>query len=113
VQYDDGPQVWFALQYLEQQSVFAAHGLPSVLHVALSGAHVPPEQLPPQHSALPLHAAPSAVHCCAEHLPLMQLTVQQSVFAMHDAPEAAHTGPPEPPEPPEPVASGDVPPFFL
>jgi hypothetical protein len=48
-------------QYEEQQSPFAAHALPSVLHVALSAAQLPPVQVPPQHSALAAQALPSLV----------------------------------------------------
>ena len=40
-QYEDVPQWPFASHSFEQQSPFAAHALPSVLQLALSGAHVP------------------------------------------------------------------------
>lgn len=71
--------------------MFAEHGLPSVLQLALSGAHVPPLHEPPQHSPSALHDAPSAVHWWSEHTLPMQLTEQQSVFAEHDVPAMPHT----------------------
>jgi hypothetical protein len=89
-QYDDGPHVWPELQNCEQQSVAAMHGLPSVLHVALSGAHLLPEQLPLQQSLLPLHEALSAMHAWLEHTLLSQRTEQQSVFALHEDPGIEH-----------------------
>jgi hypothetical protein len=89
VQNDDGPHVE-PLQYCEQQSPFAVHALPSVLHAALSAAHVPLVHEPPQHSPSCVHEPPSDVHWFAEHEPPMQLTVQQSVFAAHAWPADAH-----------------------
>ena len=63
----------------EQQSPLAAHGLPEVLHDALSGVHVPPApHLPPQHWPSALHAALSAAHCLSEHVPPVHEKVQHS-----------------------------------
>jgi hypothetical protein len=79
------------LHSLEQHSPLAVHGLPEVLHVVLSGAHVPPPvpfgaHLPPQHSASFPHAWLSATHCFAEHWPPMHDVVQHSVGTAHAAP---------------------------
>jgi hypothetical protein len=90
VHHDDAPHVPFALQYDEQHSPLPVHGLPSVLQLALSAAHVPLVHEPPQHWPSCVHDAPSAVHWVAEHVLLMQLTVQQSVLALHAWPAAAH-----------------------
>ena len=72
-----------SLQSLEQQSVLFAHGLPDVLHDALSAVHLPASHLPPQHSPSAVHAAVSAVHCFSPHLPPTHAPLQQSVFAAH------------------------------
>ena len=77
-------------QYCEQHSAAAVQGLPAVLQVTLSGAHVPFVHCPPQHSALAVQVWPSAVHAVALHFPLMQLPVQQSVPAAHAAFAAMH-----------------------
>src|SRR5690348_960385 len=89
-QYDDGPHTPEVLQSCEQHSVLPPHGLPSVLQVVLSGVHLPPEQLPPQHWPLSVHAALSAVHWFVWHTPPTQLVEQQSVFALHDEPACEH-----------------------
>jgi hypothetical protein len=81
-------------QYCEQHSVPAVHGLPAVLQVTLSGAHVPFVHCPPQHSAPAVHGLPSAAQAVALHFPLMQLPLQQSVPAAHVAFAAAHPPPP-------------------
>jgi hypothetical protein len=81
-------------QYCEQHSVAAVHGLPAVLQVTLSGAHVPFVHCPPQHSPLTVHGLPSCVHVVALHFPLMQLPLQQSVPAAHVAFAEAHPPPP-------------------
>jgi hypothetical protein len=81
-------------QYCEQHSVPALHGLPVVLQVTLSGAHVPFVHCPPQHSPLAVHGWPSAVHAVALHFALMQLPLQQSVPAAHAAFAEAHPPPP-------------------
>jgi len=91
VQYDDGPQWPLALHACEQHSAPPTHGLPSVLHVVLSGVHVPPApHAPPQHSPLVVHAALSATHWVPEHTLLTQLTEQQSVFEEHPVFAAPH-----------------------
>jgi hypothetical protein len=83
------------LQNCEQHSPPAAHGLPAVLHVVLSGVHFPPSHLPPQHSALPPHGALSAMHWDWEHLFATHETVQQSGPAVHASPGSAHARPPD------------------
>jgi hypothetical protein len=82
-QYDDGPQ-WPLSHFAEQQSVSALHELPSVLQVALSGAHVPLVHVPPQHSPSLVQAPLSDTHWVAEQMLPTQLSVQQSVFAEHE-----------------------------
>jgi hypothetical protein len=82
VQNEAAPQMPF-LQYLEQQSPFAAHVLPDVLHVALSAAHFPAVHLPPQHSPSAAHVPLSAVHCFVPHLPLRHENVQHWLFVVH------------------------------
>ena len=77
-------------QNFPQHSAPAAHGLPCVLHVVLSGVHVPLPHLPPQHSPSVAHAALSAMHCLAAHFPAMHDSLQQSVFAAHGASGAPH-----------------------
>ena len=62
VQYDGALLQTPFLQKLEQQSLLPPHVLPDVLHDGFSGAHVPPEQTPPQHSPSALHALLSDVH---------------------------------------------------
>jgi hypothetical protein len=49
-------------QRLEQQSPPEAHGLPSVLHVVLSAAQVPPVHVWLQQSPFATQAPLSAVH---------------------------------------------------
>jgi hypothetical protein len=51
---------------------------PEVLQLGLSGAHVPPLQIPLQHSLSPLHAALSDVHWSPAHPPLTHENEQQS-----------------------------------
>jgi hypothetical protein len=70
----------------EQQSALALQVLPAVLHDVFSAAHVPPEQLPLQHSPSAAQFVPSDTHVDALQEPLTQLTLQQSGPALHDAP---------------------------
>jgi hypothetical protein len=77
-------------QSCEQQSPLAVHGLPEVLHVVLSGVHLPAVHLPPQHAPSAVHAPLSAVHCVPEHVPLTQEKVQHWLFVVHAAPAPAH-----------------------
>jgi hypothetical protein len=79
-----------ALQYAEQHSPLAPHGLPEVLHAPFSALHAPPSHPPPQHSPSSVHAAPSAMHWLAEQLPLMHANVQQSGPIWHASPAAVH-----------------------
>jgi hypothetical protein len=74
-----------SLQRVEQHVPPASppHGLPVVLHVVLSGVHLPVAHFPPQHSPSVVHAALSAMHCFAPHLPPMHAPLQHSVVAPH------------------------------
>lgn len=75
----------------EQQSPLPAHGLPDVLHVVLSGVHVPPApHLPPQHWPSAVHAALSAAHCLSEHVPPVHEKVQHWSFVVHADAGAPH-----------------------
>jgi hypothetical protein len=67
-----------------------AQGLPDVLHVALSGVHLPAAHVPLQHSPLSVHALLSATHCWVEQLPLTHANVQQSGPIWHASPAAVH-----------------------
>ena len=49
------------LQNFEQHSKFCVHELPVVRQV-FSGVHLPPPQVPPQHSAFVVHAWLSLMH---------------------------------------------------
>jgi hypothetical protein len=83
----------FAPQSPEQQSAFDAQVLFAVTHVEVGemGWHVPPLQLPEQHT-LPStgHAAPIVRHCASPHFPEMQEPLQQSVLPAHAAAAGAH-----------------------
>jgi hypothetical protein len=83
------PHVPPALQNAPQHSPFAVHGLPSVLHDVLSGAHLPLLHRPPQHSPFDEHEPLSAVQL-DWHTPDTQLVEQQSVFALHVVPACEH-----------------------
>jgi hypothetical protein len=91
LQYEGAAEQMLFLQNFEQQSPFAAHGLPDVLHVVLSGVHVVPPHFPPQQAPSVLHVAPSAVHCWPEHFPPTHANVQHSVFAVHAASGGEHS----------------------
>jgi hypothetical protein len=73
------------LQSFEQQSPFAAHGLPDVLQIGLSATHFESVHLPPQHSPSVVQAALSATHCLPEHLPPTHENVQHWLFVVHAA----------------------------
>jgi hypothetical protein len=77
-------------QSFEQQSPLAAHVLPAVLHVVLSGVHVPLVHLPPQHWPSAVHAALSDAHCLSEHVPLTHENWQHSSLVLHAVPAAEH-----------------------
>jgi len=85
VQNDDGWQVPFAHR-LEQQSQFAEHALPSVLHELLSGWQTLFVQIWLQQSAFLLHIFPSDVHDPTPHTPPAQTWLQQSPFDLHPLP---------------------------
>jgi hypothetical protein len=67
-------------QSFEQHSLFAAHRLPLVLHVVLSGVHVllGPHTVP-QHSEPCVHGWLSLMHKVCPHFPPVQFRLQQSV----------------------------------
>jgi hypothetical protein len=79
-----------ALQYFEQQSSLAVHALPEVRHEPLSGWHLPPLQLPPQHWPLLVQAPLSETQMFPPHTPLLHENEQQSVDELHAAPAATH-----------------------
>lgn len=72
-------------------------GLPETLQVVEAAAHFPPLQLPPQHDAEVVHAAPSAMHSEAEHVPPSQRSEQQSVATEQLFPAEMHVFPGMPP----------------
>jgi hypothetical protein len=75
----------------EQQSPLAAHVLPAVEQLVLSGVHVlPVPQVPLQHSSLLVQALVSETHWADEHFPPTQLKEQQSVPAVQSPAAAAH-----------------------
>lgn len=84
------------MQNPEQQSPAAVQGFPSVEHVALSAAHVPPEQFWLQQSAFDAHAPMSAVQAGYAQSWPSQLPLQQSLLATQAAPSFRQ-------EPPLPV----------
>jgi hypothetical protein len=95
MQKDDAMEQCPPLQSCEQHSDDALHALPDVLQDALSALQLPPEQLPPQHWALVVHAWPSEVQAPVEHVPLTHASEQHSVALVHVAPVASQfTGAP-------------------
>jgi hypothetical protein len=64
------------------------------LHVGSSGTQAPPEQLPPQHDALEVHAWPSEMHGGRLHRPPAQVPAQQSAGVAQAKPKPAQ--PPAP-----------------
>lgn len=79
-------------QRCEQHSVLAAHGLPAVLHAALSGRHTPAAQVPLQQVADEVQAALSAtqVDRLDAQKPPTQERLQQSVEYWHGSPGSEH-----------------------
>lgn len=82
-------------QRCEQQSVLVLHVLPAVLHDPLSGVQTPAPasvelHLPPQHSALLVHAWLSLTQMSVPQLPPSQTSVQHSVETEHDSPATLH-----------------------
>jgi hypothetical protein len=55
MQKDDAIEQRPPAQSCEQQSEFCEQVFPDVLHDVLSGVHVPPPHLPPQHCASLAH----------------------------------------------------------
>jgi hypothetical protein len=90
VQYDGAASHTPPLQNLEQQSPFAVHALPDVLHAGLSGVHVPLPHSPPQHSPLELHDVPSDLHWLPEHWKFTHANEQQSGPTEQFLPAARH-----------------------
>jgi hypothetical protein len=82
-------QIPFEHRWL-QQSALAAQWLPAVLHVVLSGVHLPLPHVPLQQSAFAVHAALSDVQIVPVHLPLVHVSEQQSVFVVHAELAAPH-----------------------
>ena len=92
------------MQFLEQQVVPSVQALPSVEQPpATTGVQVPPTQLPPQHSASAVQAAPSAVQAPAQE-PETQERPQHCTDEVQATPLARQPPPPVPPEPPVPMA---------
>jgi hypothetical protein len=84
-----------ATHSFEQQSEFWPHALPDVLQDVLRALHVPPAQVPPQHSALVVQFWPSDVHAPGEHVPLTHETEQHWTEVVHGEPVASQlTGAP-------------------
>jgi hypothetical protein len=81
-------------QNFEQHCALAVHALPSVLHVLLSGAHVPLVHVPLQHCPLLVHDWLSLTHVGGWHAPFRQLPEQQSLLCLHDVPRFRHVGGP-------------------
>jgi len=77
--------------------VLAAQVLPSVLHVVLSGVHMPfAPHVPPQHWLFVVHAAPSGVHAPNSHTLLVQVPEQQSPGIVQAKPTPEHMAVPVP-----------------
>jgi hypothetical protein len=90
----------------EQHSPLAVQVLPSVLHVVLSGVHMPfAPQLPPQHCALVEHAAPSAVHVANSHTLFVHAPEQHSPAELHAEPTPEHIAVPAVTENPVPAVA--------
>jgi hypothetical protein len=71
----------------EQQSAPVVQGLSRVRHVALSGTHTEPEQVPLQQAPADEHGWPSAVHGPSAHTPhALHLPQQQSAAETHAEP---------------------------
>jgi hypothetical protein len=86
MQNDDAIEHWPAAHSWEQQSELSVQSLPAVLQDALSAAHTPPVQVPPQHCAPNVQAWPSDVHAPIEHCPLTQDKEQHSKDVVHAVP---------------------------
>jgi RNA polymerase sigma-70 factor (ECF subfamily) len=83
----------------EQQPALVAQGLLRVLHVVLSGTHVPPEQSPLQQEALEVHIWSSAMHAGRLQTPPVHAPEQHSNAVVHAPPTWRQVTPPSPPKP--------------
>jgi hypothetical protein len=79
-----------ALHSFEQHSPPVVHALPAVRHDPPSGAHLPPEQLPPQHCASAVHAPLSATQAVPSQTPPAHTKEQQSMGELQRLPAATH-----------------------
>jgi hypothetical protein len=77
------------LQNLEQQSPFALHALPAVLHEVLIGWHDPFAHVPLQHEPFEVQAWLSETQA-PPHVPLLQVSEQQSVGEAQAPPNEMH-----------------------
>jgi hypothetical protein len=94
VQYDtcEGLAQWPARHAPLQHSPLPAQVLPAVLHVVLSGVHVPLPHLPEQQLSVAPQGWLSEMQAPAEHVPPAQLNPQQSPLAVQVEPVARHCG---------------------
>src|SRR5262249_20934257 len=70
-------------QYCEQQSAPALHVLPIVRHADVSGAHMPPEQVPPQQEASLAHDCPSETQLVVDVVLLVVVLVVATATGAH------------------------------
>jgi len=89
MQNEDAIEQWPEAQSCEQHSELCVHALPDVLQDLLSAVQEPPEHVPLQHSAPPVHACPSETQACAPHCPPTHESEQQSSDVLHAAPAAS------------------------
>jgi hypothetical protein len=93
-QYDGEAQRPLEAQKVEQQSDPCMHGLPLVLHEALSAVQVPAAlQRPLQHCTLVVHACESGVQAGNAHAPAVQVPLQQSDACRQPPPRLRHVLP--------------------
>jgi hypothetical protein len=70
----------------EQQSALEAQVLLRVLHIVLSGVHIPPVHVPLQHAAFDVHALRSEVQAGRLQTPPVHVPVQQSLGCVQAPP---------------------------
>jgi hypothetical protein len=81
------------LQFVEQQSAPEAHDCPRTLHTVVTGAQVPPAQLPEQQLLLVAEQDPPlSVHCFVQVRLLHQNPIQQSSLVSQAPPIDEHVG---------------------